>query len=96
MRERARYAILFGESDVEQLVIRDLGPWDKYPTVTNDVDRVIADLWLDKLLWEGRRLFYYDSLGARDEILHFGKRFMGFRCGTTQALRHKRCDGGAS
>lgn len=40
---RARYVIVSDEPG-KPLVIRDVGPWDRHPTVTNDVDGVVADL----------------------------------------------------
>jgi hypothetical protein len=47
------------------LVIRDIGPWDSHPTVTNAAEEVVADL--AKRLG-GRRLFYYDSEGQWKEV----------------------------
>lgn len=76
-----RYEILSAESDDEVLTIRDLGPWDRHKSVTNDVEAVLDDLWPGVL--RGRRLFYYDSLGIQFEIFYEFEtgRFFGF--GTT-------------
>jgi hypothetical protein len=62
-------------SDNSVVVIRDLGPWTKHPTVTNDAEQVVAGLgsWLN-----GRRLLYYDSEGELGELKHEGTRFTGF------------------
>lgn len=69
--------IVVSQSDTE-IVIRDLGPWDKYPTITNDAEGVVARL---APTLGGRCLFYYDSDGQCDEIsVHDGK-FAGFRPG---------------
>lgn len=79
---RARYAIAKDrETLLDPLMIKDLGPWDKHPTITNDVEAVVDDLVRQGLLPEGRRLFYYDSEGNRDEILVVGGKFAGFKPG---------------
>ena len=64
----ARYAVT---SNVEgkPLVIRDLGPWDQHMTVTNDVERVVEDLFERGLLTPGRQLLYFDSDNQLDEIV---------------------------
>ena len=75
---KANYTI---EEDLEgrPLVIRDVGPWDAVPTVTNCAEAVVAELTQLGKLPTGRRLFYYDSEGSLDEILvkEYG-RFAGF------------------
>lgn len=85
---RARFAIL--EVTRERLLIEDVGPHDRHPTVTNDAARVVEMLAggipvgpnraLAGLL-QNRRLYYVDSSGNVDEILHQGGRFVGFRTG---------------
>lgn len=54
----------------EALVIRDVGPWDQHPTVTNGAEDVVRRLFAAGLLPAGRRLFYFDSSGDLDEIVH--------------------------
>jgi len=34
------------EDDHEKIVIRDIGPWDEFPTVTNNAEAVIEKLGL--------------------------------------------------
>jgi hypothetical protein len=63
------------------LTIRDLGPWSKHPTVTNDAEAVVKRLVRHGILKAGMRLFYYDSEGRLDEILHDGEKFTGFAPG---------------
>jgi hypothetical protein len=65
------------------VVIRDIGPWDKHPTVTNAAEGVVARLApaLAGEYNENRRLFYYDSNGQLDEMLVDHGRFAGFRPG---------------
>lgn len=65
-------------SDPEKIIIRDIGPWDQHPTVTNDVESVVADL-APKLM--GRKLFYWDSLGSLDEIVIENGKFEEFKAG---------------
>ena len=69
------YEIVRESDDV--VLIRDLGPWDKYPTITNGAEEVVAEL---APILRGRRLEYYDSEGHRDEIVVAEGRFVGFRC----------------
>ena len=61
------------------LVIKDLGPWDRYRTVTNDAENVVRDIMRKGLLSPGRPLYYIDSEGSMDEILIEDSQFAGFR-----------------
>ena len=82
VRARAVFAIL--EDDFlneEPLVIKDVGPHDKYPTITNDAEAVVWELVARKELTPGRRLFYIDSEGNKDEILIKDGKFAGFALG---------------
>ena len=63
----------------EPLYIRDVGPWDRFPTVTNDAEAVVEYLQTHRLLEGNRRLLYRDSEGMWDEILVNDGRFAGFR-----------------
>ncbi len=73
----------------ETLVVRDLGPWDKFPTITNAAEELVADLDFRGLLPEGRKLHYYDSEGQLDGIRvghHDGTAvFTGFYPGPTRS-----------
>ncbi len=72
-----RHASFVIERDeVERLVIRDMGLWDRL-TVTHDAEYVVESL--SSRLPAGRRLFYYDSEDMLDEIRHDGAgHFLGF------------------
>jgi hypothetical protein len=48
-------------------------------SVTNDAENVVASLARDGYLTSAKRLLYLDSDGRKDEILHDGKKFRGFR-----------------
>ena len=73
---RARYELV--REDREGVLIRDLGPWSKHPTVTNAAEQVVAEL-LPTL--RGRRLYYFDSNGELDELVVRDGRFAGFAPG---------------
>ena len=80
--KRANYIV--AEDDFcnkKPLVIRDVGPWDKHPTITNDAEKVVEDLVAKGKLPEGRRLFYYDSEYELGEILVKDGKFAGFAPG---------------
>lgn len=67
------------KSDAESVTIRDVGPWDQRLTITNDAEFVVAKM---KSLGLGsRRLFYYDSDGQLDELVHDNGRFVRFAPG---------------
>lgn len=75
---RAIYRI--EEQTDDRLVIRDIG--HKYcMTVTNDAQAVVQDLHRNGILGN-RKLFYYDSEGELDELIHDGHgMFQGFAPG---------------
>jgi len=73
MANHARIKVL--ETTPEVLLIKDVGPWDQYLTVTNDAEWVVEQ-FADHL--DGRRLEYIDSEGRRDQLLVAGGRFAGF------------------
>lgn len=59
----------------DRLVIQDIGPWNKYPTVTNDAEWVVEQL-APQL--NGRALLYFDSDGDLDRLLVKDDKFAGF------------------
>jgi len=65
---------------LEYILIRDIGPWDKHPTVTNDAESIVETLARGCSLGS-RRLFYIDSEGQIDELLHTTGKFAGFKAG---------------
>lgn len=75
----SRYEVLSSTSVA--VTIRDVGHDRGCRTVTNDAERVVGDLHRRSLLGT-RRLFYYDSFGMLDEIVHDDQgRFTAFRPG---------------
>jgi len=63
-----------------RILIRDLGPWHEYPTITNNAEAVVAELVAahgEDL--GGRELHYIDSEGDIDQLLVENGRFAGFK-----------------
>jgi hypothetical protein len=63
---RAKYRVEFRVPGIALAIVDELAT----VSVTNDVQAVIADLYEKKLLMNGVRLIYRDSLGRWDEIAH--------------------------
>lgn len=72
-KQSANYEIV--EDGSEVLLIRDLGPWDVFKTITNAAEQVVSEL-AERL--NGRRLEYIDSEGRRDRLLVTDGKFSGF------------------
>jgi len=60
------------------LTITDIGPWDKFPTVTNRIEEVVEEL---KDLLEGKKLYVIDSEGKKDRVLIENGKFAGWYYG---------------
>lgn len=59
----------------EMVLLKDVGPWDRYMTITNGAEEVVASV----ARWLGcRRLEYIDSDGKRNQILVRDGKFAGF------------------
>lgn len=67
MNREPNFEIVYRDSEVIRL--RDCGPWDQFPTITNGVENVVAKLANEGILKPGMRLFYYDSEGEFTKIL---------------------------
>lgn len=63
------------------LTITDIGPWDKFPTVTNRIEKVVEEL---KDLLGGRKLYVVDSGGQRDRVLIENGKFAGWYYGGSE------------
>ena len=68
------------------LVIRDIG-WRDHMSVTNDAEAVVEDLWNKGKLSNHRQLFYYDSSGDLDELVHTHGIFVRFQLGPNRKMR---------
>lgn len=73
---RARFHVMRDAPGV--LVLRDVGPWDVHPTVTNDIEAVIAHLFETAQLMPTQQLFYIDSGGSLTEVYVKDGKFAGF------------------
>jgi hypothetical protein len=79
---RANYVIVEDDFTQEQpLIIKDVGPWDRHPTVTNVAEDVVAELINSGHLPPGRVLWCYDSEGTLDELKVKDGKFDGFAPG---------------
>lgn len=79
MNKHANYVIITDQFFWEDpVVIKDIGPWDVFLTVTNDVEHVVNQLVKSGRLTVGRKLLYYDSEGELDEIVVRNGKFGGF------------------
>jgi hypothetical protein len=76
---QANIEIISNESNI--IIIKDIGPWDNHPTITNDAEGVVSRLWRGCHLSNQKRLYYYDSEGQMDELLHKDGVFKGFKPG---------------
>lgn len=73
MADKANYVVVF--TDEKEVCIRDVGPWDRHLTITNDAERVVEDL---SVSLNGRKLSYYDSDGELGVLRVVGGKFAGF------------------
>lgn len=63
----------------EVIELKDIGPWNKYQTITNDAEAVVAHLHQKEMLTPEKQIVYMDSNGEWTEIFHDGMgNFEGF------------------
>ena len=62
----AKYIVICTKK--EFVLIKDVGPWDKFLTVTNAAESVIQELWANGILHFQPRLFYVDTDEQIDEL----------------------------
>lgn len=72
MNKDVNYAIVKDEPG-QPLVIRDIGPWDRYLSVTNGAEIAVKKLYDSGELKGDRKLLYYDSSDELDELCHDGQ-----------------------
>ena len=70
MGKHAQYIII--EDGPNKIVLKDIGPWDKYLTITNDAEYIVNQLHLTNRLSFDKQLLYYDSEGELTELKHNG------------------------
>lgn len=70
-----RYNII--QANETCIVLKDMGPWNRYMTITNAAEHVIEDMQRIFIIGN-RRIFYYDSEGELTELLVKDGRFAGF------------------
>jgi hypothetical protein len=62
------------------IFVRDIGHLTGR-SVTNDAEYIVNQLYLEFDITDDTRIFYEDSDGQIDELLHSGKKFKGFKAG---------------
>jgi hypothetical protein len=77
-KPKANYEIV-GDEPGKPLVLRDLGPWDEYLTITNDAEGVVMALAAAGKLDRKPRLLYLDSYKELTELLYEESTFLGFK-----------------
>ena len=65
----ANYCVV--EANGYFVVLKDLGPWDEYPTITNSAENVVAKMYEDGI--KDQRIIYFDSEDDLTELKHDGK-----------------------
>lgn len=83
---KSNYIVI--SSDPEKVVLRDLGPWNTYMTITNDAENVVQHLYEMGAVREGTRIYYYDSDNELTELRHEDGAFIGFGRGFFGEDRH--------
>jgi len=77
---KAQFMVLEYKS-VAYIFIRDTGRDKCCRSVTNDAEYVVEQLYLEYGITDETRIFYEDSDGRIDELVHAGKVFTGFKAG---------------
>jgi len=77
---QSQFAVIRHEKG-SYIYIRDTGGNSGYKTVTNDAPKVLARLFNEEHITETTRIFYDDSMGRIDELLHENKTFTGYLAG---------------
>ncbi len=67
------------------IVLEDIGPWDRYKTVTNAADSVVQEVI--QVYGSGKRIFYNDSEGELAELLIKDGAFAGFATANAKDLK---------
>jgi hypothetical protein len=85
--KKPNFTIERKDSEKKILYIRDVGPWDQFPTVTNGAEDVVDALVKSHILEDGYRLLYFDSDDSLDEILIKDGAFAGFAPGPQEGKK---------
>lgn len=76
-RSASQYTIV--KSTDTELVLVDVGPWSLYPTITNDIENVVRELYERGQLRNGMLLFYHDSDNELTRVEHQDGLFIAFK-----------------
>lgn len=84
MMPHHRMPNFYVDTDLQHMIVRDIGPWDVYPTITNAAEVLVKHLH-DHHNLGVRELFYYDTEGQLDQLVHDGNgNFLTFKSGGPQ------------
>ena len=67
MKANAQFHVL--KSTPDYLLIEDLGPWDQFPTITNDAEYLVHQLLRTGVLSSNQKLLYSQRSVARSSSL---------------------------
>jgi len=59
----------------DMVLLKDVGPWDKFCTITNNAENVVEEV---APILNNRKLKYYDSEGTLTELYVESGKFAGF------------------
>lgn len=68
------------------ILIKDLAEYHRCMSITNGAEEVVRNLSENGVLGD-RRLFYIDTMGDTDELLHENGVFKGFQFGDKEEIR---------
>lgn len=72
------YLVVNSETTPACLVLKDVGHHRGLRSLTNDIEAVVAELFANGQLPQGRALFYYDSCGELTMVIHHLGEFLGW------------------
>lgn len=80
----AKYEVVEVQEADNYVLLRDVGPWHLYMTITNSAEEVVQEV-LAK--YGNRKIYYIDSEGQTDQLKHDGEKFTGFAPGGPEQVR---------
>ncbi|MDD5511923.1 MAG: hypothetical protein PHI12_14120 [Dehalococcoidales bacterium] len=82
---KAHWALI--SIDEKRIVIDDVGPWDRFMSITNAAENTVEEL--DRIYGIGdRRVFYYDSDNELTELKIKNGKFIDFGPATEKDLKN--------
>ena len=66
------------KNNLTYLLVKDIGPWNKYKSITNDIENLVKFLYERGTLYNEKVFEYIDSEDEICEIQHLDGKFIGF------------------